>query len=514
MTGDLFEPFGSDMDAQRKELRPYQIAAIREVYGHLARGTNRVCLCLATGSGKTLTSARIVRDAVGRGKRVTFCVPAIALIDQTVAAFEEQGLGPIGVIQGDHPRVDPCAPIQVASVQTLAKRGAHEADVVIVDEAHVEAKAIRAWMEASPTTAFIGLTATPGRARMRDEYDALVMGVGMRQLIDEGHLSTYRVFAPSGPDMSRARTVAGDFHKDDAAEAMDDPKLTADIVETWLTRAAGLPTLLFAVNRAHAGHLRAAFQSVGVECGYQDAFTDAVERRHIAREFAAGRLKIVANVGTLTTGVDWDVRCAIIARPTQSKMLWVQILGRALRTAEGKTHAMILDHAGNAQRLGFPTDIDWSEFPEKGKPKPKAEKREPMPKACGQCAAVMPPKAKQCPFCGHEAGPPEGFIEVEDGELVEIGADGEPVRSKPGAATKADKQAWWSSILAIAAKRGRSRGWASHTYRARFGVWPRLLADDVARVPEAEVAAYVRSRDIAYAKRQRPEAAQAAGAAA
>jgi len=483
-----------------KALRLYQKEAIRKVYSLLGTGTKRVCLVAPTGAGKTILSSSIVSDARSRGRRVAFCVPAISLIDQTVEVFEAQGLGPIGVQQADHNRTDSAAPIQVCSVQTLVKRGIPDGiDVVLIDEAHVKAKAVQDWMAKQPDTMFVGMTATPGRAGMRDEYDALVVSTDIGKLMDDGFLSRYRVFAPSAPDMSKARKVAGDYHKGDVSDAMDDPKLTADIVATWLEKGYGLPTLLFAADRAHAKRLQSEFEAEGITCGYQDAFTDPIERKFIAGEFEAGRMQIVANVGTLTTGVDWDVRCVILARPTQSKMLHIQIIGRGLRTADGKDHCIILDHAGNIARLGFPEHIDWSEFPQKGKEKGKVERKEPMPKTCGDCSFVMPPKSKACPNCGKEIGPPSGFIETEEGDLVEVGADGKVIAPKPREYSTSDKQSWHDQLSWIARERSRSPGWVAHTYKKKFGVWPRKMAPGVCPAG-GEVLSFVRHCDIAYAK--------------
>jgi DNA repair protein RadD len=122
---------------------------------------------------------------------------------------------------------------------------------------------------------------------------------------------------------------------------MDKDALVADVVDTWLQRAEGRPTFCFAVNRVHANHLQQKFLAAGVQAGYVDAYTDKDERREVARQFHAGEIKVVCNVGVLTTGIDWDVRCIILARPTKSEMLFVQMIGRGLRTADGKNDCLI-----------------------------------------------------------------------------------------------------------------------------------------------------------------------------
>src|SRR5208282_5722440 len=95
-------------------------------------------------------------------------------------------------------------------------------------------------------------------------------------------------------------------------------------------------TLCFAVDCAHAQAIQRRFEEAGIAAGYQDARTPMDERREIKRRFHSGDFPVVVSVGTLTIGVDWDVRCISMCRPTRSEMLFVQIVGRGLRTADGK----------------------------------------------------------------------------------------------------------------------------------------------------------------------------------
>jgi superfamily II DNA or RNA helicase len=109
--------------------------------------------------------------------------------------------------------------------------------------------------------------------------------------------------------------------QDDRWRDVDTSALVADVVETWITHGKGRPTLCFAVDRAHAMHLQQKFIASGITAEYIDAYTDAIVRRAIAERFHNGGVEIVRNVGCLTTGIDWDVRCIILARPTKSEML-------------------------------------------------------------------------------------------------------------------------------------------------------------------------------------------------
>src|SRR5258708_9633418 len=118
-----------------------------------------------------------------------------------------------------------------------------------------------------------------------------------------------------------------------------------------------------------------------------------MEGSAIAKGFHAGEVDVVCNVGCLTTGIDWDVRCIILARPTKSEMLFVQMIGRGLRTADGKVDCLVLDHSDTHTRLGFVTDIHHDDLDD-GKPRPKAESKAiaKLPKPRPKCTFLMPPQ--------------------------------------------------------------------------------------------------------------------------
>lgn len=371
------------------ELWPHQQRTIDMLRASLGAGKRRPLVQVPTGGGKTKIAAAIVDGALRKGKRILFCVPALSLVDQTVAAFGEEAINDIGVIQGDHLLTNWAQPVQVASVQTLMRRKLPKADVVIIDEAHVSFKFYAKWMHdpAWERIPFIGLSATPWTRGLGKHYDDLIRPTTIQGLIDGGFLSPFRVYAPSHPDLKGVRTVAGDYHEGDLADAMNKDALVADIVETWKQRGEGRPTLCFAVDRAHAKALQRQFNEAGVPAGYVDAHVPPNERAAIQRRFHAGELRVVCNVGCLTTGVDWDVRCIILARPTKSEMLFVQMIGRGLRTKPGKDFCTVLDHSDTHLRLGFVTDIHHERLDD-GKKQEAAprEVKETLPKECPSCA--------------------------------------------------------------------------------------------------------------------------------
>ena len=214
-------------------LRDYQQRAIDALRASLASGKRRPMLQIPTGGGKTAIAGAVVQSALGKGRRVAFVVPYLGLIDQTVAAFERQGIGAVGVIQAFHPGTDGSQPVQVCSIQTLARRKLPEADLIIVDEAHRQYKFLTDWMRMPEwlTVPFIGLSATPWSRGLGKQFDDLIIGSTMAELIEQGHLCKFEVFAPAHPDLSNVRTVAGDYHEGDLSEAMSKPTLVADVVE-------------------------------------------------------------------------------------------------------------------------------------------------------------------------------------------------------------------------------------------------------------------------------------------
>jgi superfamily II DNA or RNA helicase len=200
----------------------------------------------------------------------------------------------------------------------------------------------------------------------------------------------------------------------------------------------------------------------------------------------------------LTTGVDWDVRCIILARPTKSEILYTQIIGRGLRTAHGKDHCLVLDHSDTTLRLGFVTDIHHDELDD-GKPKLKKEpreKKEALPKECPKCAFLKPPKTRQCPVCGFIAEP-VGEVDQMEGELAELRRDGSRRTSEY---TMLEKQQFYSELIGYAQEYGYKQGWAYWTYKDKFGVAPANTMNTRPEAPSPSTRSWIRHRNIVKAK--------------
>lgn len=497
-----------------KELRPYQEEALQAIRDTVAQKVYRLVCQAPTGSGKTLVAATIVDGALRKNNRLTFCVPSISLIDQTVEMFWAEGIKDVGVIQANHPQTDWSRPIQVASIQTIRSRGVYpESAVVVIDECHQLHKEHIQWLQHPEwqSVPFIGLSATPWTRGLGRYFQSLLVMSTTKDLIEAGYLSPFRVYAADHPNLTGVKTVGGDYHEGQLSRVMQEQGLVANVVETWRSKWNKDKTLLFAVDCAHAQALQERFTEAGIPCAYQDAHTSSADRADIKRGFHAGTYKVVANIGTLTTGVDWDVRCLQLARPTKSEMLFVQIVGRCLRTAPGKKDALILDHTDTTARLGMVTEIHHEQLDD-GRMKAKsapAAKSMPLPKPCPQCAYLIPIGCKTCPECGFERKVQSKVFE-RDGQLVEISVDGRPrKRTNPVdfPYSYAEKRQFYLQLKAYAAERAKAGkvyapGWPKANYREKFkGEWPAWSWEMLPPAPTvgAEVRNFVRSRFLAWA---------------
>jgi superfamily II DNA or RNA helicase len=496
-----------------KELRPYQEEALRAIKDSFLQGVRRMVVQAPTGSGKTRLAAEIALGARAKANKVVFVVPAISLIDQTVEMFYAEGVREIGVIQADHHMTDWSQPVQIASIQTVRARGKYpEGAVVILDEVHQLHKAHVEWLNHPDWkgTPFIGLSATPWTKGLGRYFETLLVMSTTKELIQQGYLSKFKTFAADHPDLSGVKTVAGDYHEGQLSTVMQDQGLVANIVKTWAGRWGKDKTFLFGVDCEHAKNLQARFQAAGITCGYQDADTSLADRKELKRAFHNGEVRVISNVGTLTTGVDYDVRCLILARPTKSEMLFVQIIGRALRTAEGKDHALILDHTDTTARLGLVTDIHHERLHDGrldgSRVQPKREAA--LPKPCPKCDFIIPVGVKKCPECGYEK-PVVSPVYEKEGELREV--TGWRMKKANGTNptlfpyTYPEKMAFYAQLKRHGLNKGYDPKWAKANYMQKFNEWPDWSWNNLpaAAAVGPEVASYIKSRMVAYAMQRR-----------
>ena len=460
-------------------LRPYQSKALEDLRESIRQGRRRLILCAPTGSGKTVAIAAMIQSAVAKGRCALFICHRRELVNQAAAKLQAYGVQH-GILMGADKRRNYSAPVQIASVQTLATRlrkgvlSPPPADLLIVDEAH-HSSAVT-WtkiIKAYPCAVVIGLTATPARksgAPLGDLFEEIVPCSSYAELIQQGFLVPTRVFAPSLPDLKGVQIVAGDYHEKQLAGRMDRTQLVGDIVQTWLDKAERRPTFVYAVTIAHSQHLCEQFVKAGVKADHVDGEMDPLDRDRIVDQFNQGELEVLCNCMIFTEGTDIPrASCTVIARPTKSLVLYRQMAGRIQRPHESKIDAMILDHSGCALEHGLPDeDLLWDlhERPKKEKAKIAAD-RAARTIRCPNCHAVYSGK-KLCPQCGTPAPrrAPQALA-TKRGELTEIRR-----HQNVGSYSLVGKQRVWDKCVHIA----RAKGWpikrACGMFKGTFGLWP------------------------------------------
>lgn len=451
-------------------LRDYQSRAIHDLRCAYRQGARAPLFVMATGGGKTIVLAAITAGAVDRGRRVLILVHRRELIRQASQKLTSAGVAH-GVIAAGFEPTD--LPVQVASVQTLARRLdriTHTPDLIVIDEAHHAVAGT--WLSVLshwPHAYRLGVTATPVRRDGRglgEVFDRLVLSPSVASLTARNFLSPARIYAPPViADFNRLPIRAGDFAADQAAERMNRPTVTGDAIAHYRRFCNQKRAIAFCCSAKHAHAVAAAFNREGVPAVVMLGETPTAERDDMVRQFAAGTIHVLVTVDVVSEGFDCpDAEAAILLRPTASLGLYLQQVGRVLRPAPGKPHAVILDHVGNVHRHGFPDDLhDWS-LDDRLKRSRSGGTAAPSVRTCEQCFAAFSPQP-QCPVCGAVCAPaPARQIKQVAGELKELKR--EAVRQRTAERKRARSL---QDLIHIGQARGMKNpvGWAKHVYFAR-----------------------------------------------
>lgn len=418
-------------------LRDYQQDGVGQLREKFSAGAHSPLYVLPTGGGKTFVFCFIAKRVVAGNRKACILVHRQELLSQCSRSLLSMGVQHGIIAPGYKPNREP---IQVASVQTLNSRikkmspeeirERFDFDLIVVDEAHhAVAGSWRNIVEAFPYAKLLGVTATPCRTDGRGlgtagggVFDALVMGPSIGELIRRGYLVRPVVFAPPARiDVSKLHMRGGDFNSKEAAAEMDKPSITGDAVAHYSRLAPFKPAIAFCASVEHAHHVAEQFRGAGFSAQALDGKASDAERRSKIAGLASGEIHVLTSCDLISEGTDIPVvEAAILLRPTASLSLYLQQVGRALRTAPGKTRALILDHVGNCLRHGMPDDdrywsLDGIERKKRGPQEEGVKLRQ-----CPSCYAFHE-HAMQCPECGHTYETAErGALEVLPGELREL----------------------------------------------------------------------------------------------
>jgi DNA repair protein RadD len=444
--------------------------------GAFRDGFHSPLLVSPTGSGKTVIFSYLTWRLISAGQRVKILAHREELLDQisdTLARFDVAHgvLGPGAVY-------DRRLLAHVASVFTLARRmdRVEVPDYVIGDEAHhmipdsTWGKEVAYWRERNPRLRLIGVTATPERLSgegLGATFDTMVMGPTTRELIDLGRLAEYRLFAPERPvDLSEVGMRGGDYQRGAAAAVMDKPQIVGNTIAEYQRLLNGAPTVAFEVSVENAQHMAEQFRAAGYRSACLDGKMDKALRREIVRDFGRGAINVLTSCEIVSEGFDVPgIVGAILRRPTWSLAMYLQQVGRALRTAPGKDAAILLDQVGNSSRHGLPDDPRAWSLLGRADRKGKKDGENVAAKQCTACYAVSPAAASKCRECGVPFPIKARIIDEVDGQLSEV----EIARARRQAAVDQAAAKTIDDLIALGRARGfkNPQGWARHVFDAR-----------------------------------------------
>jgi DNA repair protein RadD len=404
-------------------LRPYQRAAIEALYDYFAASAGNPLVVMPTGTGKSLCIAGFTREAIAAygDTRVLILTHVKELIQQNfMALLRAWPEAPAGIYSAGLSRRDIHAQILFAGIQSIHRhaRQVQRCDLVLIDEAHLLGRGDSGMYRSFLTQLneinagllkVVGFTATPYRldsGMLHEGKDRLFTDIAYQvpvlEMIQQGYL------CPVVPkqtttqlDVGGVGTRGGEFIAKDLEAAVDRDEVTRAAVAEIVQHGDGRGSwLVFCSGVAHARHVRDAIREHGVSAETVTGDTPGPERDGILAAFKAGRLRCVTNANVLTTGFDAPGTDLIaLLRPTKSVGLYVQMVGRGTRLAEGKDDCLVLDFAGNTARHGPIDTVD-------GRKKEPAGDGDAPIKVCPACQTINHASVRHCIECDHEFPPP------------------------------------------------------------------------------------------------------------
>ncbi len=409
------------------DLRYYQRAAIDAQYAHWAGSGGNSLIVLATGTGKSLIAATLVKELLAQfpSMRIVVLAHVHELIEQNCKEMLRLWpQAPIGIYSAGLGRRDARAQILFAGIQSIYDKGdiLGGFDLVIVDECHLLPRKTDTMYghflsanSAKMDMRLVGLTATPYRldsGRLdRGEgaiFEKIVYSYDIAQGIKEGFLSPLiSKCSLSEIDTSSVHVRGGEFVPAELERAALDNGKIGQACDEMIALGQGRKSwLAFCCGVKHAHAVEEALMARGVKAATVTGKTPAGERRRLAEEFRAGRIRCLANVNVLTTGFNVSgVDMIALMRPTLSAGLYIQMVGRGTRLASGKSDCLVLDFAGLIRKHGPVDDIIEKDAPGKRDAK---EPRFVNMKECPGCGGEIPAIARLCQLCGMSLVTPWG----------------------------------------------------------------------------------------------------------
>lgn len=352
------------------QLWPHQLAALSAVELAMSAGLTAGLVVIPTGTGKTGLALSLGRRL---GLPMLFLVNRDELVRQTVRSarrfWPEANVATVeaGASNWDEPDLETHRrpDLAVAMVPTLVNRldgiDPERFGLIVADEAHCSvAPTWRKVLDHFKPGFLLGITATPQRLDgkgLSSRYGREPLySYSLHQAIKDGRLAPPDCReVKTGTNLDDVASTKGEDGESDLSlrqlsTAVNTHQRNDLIVATWLAEAKGRRTLAFCVDVDHARDLAKAFCDAGVRCAAITGRMKPEERRFVLAEFAEGKYEVLTNCEVLTTGFDDPgISCVLMCRPTESRGLYIQMVGRGLRLCEGKADCLVIDFTDNAR---------------------------------------------------------------------------------------------------------------------------------------------------------------------
>jgi DNA repair protein RadD len=406
------------------ELRPYQSAAIEAIYAYFAENAGNPLIVLPTGTGKGLCLASFTSRAIADWPDTRILI--VTHVKELIAQNHAEMLrlwpdAPAGIYSAGLNKRDLHAQILFAGIQSIHKRAydIQRCDLVLIDECHLCPRTSDTMYRRflgdlatiNPHLKVIGFTATPYRldSGLLHEGDGalftdIAYEAGVAEMIAQGYLcEVVPKRTATQLDTTGVGSRGGEFIAGQLEAAVDIAEVTASAVDEIVNHGADRGSwLVFCSGVRHAEHVRDRIQGRGYACEAILGETPSAERDRVIAAFKRGEIRCLTNANVLTTGFNAPgVDLIAMLRPTKSVGLYVQMIGRGTRLANGKDNCLVLDFAGNVERHGPIDRID-------GRKRKKDDEEGTAPvKTCPDCQTIVHASTRLCPGCGYEFPPPQ-----------------------------------------------------------------------------------------------------------
>ena len=464
-----------------KKLYPFQTEALDLLRDGIRGGALRQILCMPTGSGKTVVSTAIVLNSHQKNSRAVFIVDRVALVEQTSREFQEADIFH-GIVQGQNTRRE-YAHIQIASAQTIERRGLAEFDFAIVDECHIQRRGVIKILR-DMEIPVIGLSATPFKPQLAEFYQNVVSVRTTNQLIADGFLAPFKPYGGVTIDVDGVKVKKGEWDQHELEQRAK--TLLGKMVPQYMEKCEkhfGGPQkfIVFSASVKDGELVKKQFNTAGISCeqiSYLDG-NDETRAKKIA-DHRSGKILGLVSCEALQRGYDVpDIKVLIDRRAYRKSLQSVlQMYGRLMRSHPGKEYGLLLDQSGNYVR--FSEDIE--EFYQHGLTEletcdleDKVRDKTPVKgvQECHKCGLIM--RSYPCLACGYKPKPKratgiqEDIPEI-DVDLVEIGPKKNRVQ------LPFNRSEAWKQIMGYALIRregNEARKFALAQYRSMFNAWPK-----------------------------------------